>query len=79
MAEFALASYAAIFFFVIGLRLAWFRALDLNFPKWIFIFIVIAGVLSFVVVREPVKDRLLISAIWTSVMLVGFRFGRKIL
>ncbi len=78
MAEFALASYASIFFFLVGLRLALFREIDLNFQKLILIFVVIAGVLSFVFIREPVRNRLLISLIWTSVILVGFRFGKRI-
>jgi len=75
--KFTLISYASIFFFVIGLRGAFFHQFDLNFLKILLIFIVIATPLVFAFKAQPFQDRLLISAVWTSVIIIGFRFGKK--
>ena len=76
--RFALISYASIVFFVVGLRLAVFRKLDLNFVKLVLIFISVAVPLSFSFYSEPLLHRILISLVWTSLLAFGFRFGRKI-
>ncbi len=75
--RFTLISYASIFFFVVGLRGAFFRQFDLNLLKILFIFIAIATPLAFAFRTQPLQDRLLISGVWTSVIIIGFRFGRK--
>ncbi len=75
--KFTLISYAAITFFSIGLYLALFYRIDLNLFKLFLIFISVAVPLSISFVREPLQDRLLISLVWTSVIGLGFRFGRK--
>ncbi len=76
--RFTLISYASILFFVVGLRFALFRHFDLNLFKLIIIFTAIATPLSLSFLSEPVQNRLFISAIWTSVLVIGFRFGVKI-
>lgn len=75
--KFTLISYASIFFFVIGLRLALFRHFDLTLFKLVLIFIAVAIPLSFSLLKEPLRDRLLVSAVWTSAIGIGYRFGRK--
>ena len=75
--KFALISYASILFFTMGLRLALFRQMDLNFAKLALIFIVVSISLSVTFIAEPFWDRLFMSLIWTSLIGIGFRFGRK--
>ena len=67
-----------LFFFAIGLRLALFHHFDLNLFKLILIFITAAIPLSLSFLGEPLQDRLFISLVWTSVIGIGFRFGRKL-
>ena len=74
-----LISYESILFFMIGLRLALFRKIDLNLFKLILIFIVVWIPLLFIFIHQPIQDRLYISVIWTSVIGVGFQFGKKIM
>ena len=76
--RFTLISYAAILFFALGLRLALLHRFGLNLFKLLIIFTLVATALSFSLTRKPLQDRLLISVIWTSVIVTGFRFGRKI-
>ncbi len=76
--KFTLISYASIVFFALGFRLAFFQRFDSNFLKWVLIFIVVAVPLSFSFVNAPLQTRLFISVVWTSVIGIGFRFGRKI-
>ncbi len=78
MIEFTLASYASIFFFVVGLRLALFQEINLNFLKLILIFVAIAIPLSLIFMRVSVQNRLIVSVVWTSLIWIGFHFGKKI-
>jgi len=53
------------------------RPIGLNAFKLTLIFITVAVPLSLTFMGEPLQDRLWISLIWTSVIGLGFRFGRK--
>ncbi len=77
--KFTLISYAAIVFFVIGWRLSFFY--KANSLKWIHpaaLFVLTAFSLSLAFLQESFRNRFIISAIWTSVLWSGFRFGKKI-
>lgn len=76
--RFTLISYAAIFFFTIGMRMALAYHYDLNLLKLVLIFIAISIPLLIAFTHEPLRNRLIISAIWTSVIVSGVRFGRKV-
>jgi len=76
--KFTLISYASIVFFTMGLRLALLRQFDLSLLILPVLFILIAVSLSFSFIGEPFQDRLIISLVWTSVIAIGFRFGKKI-
>lgn len=76
--RFTFISYASIFFFVVGLRLALFNHFKFNFSKFIFIFLVVIATLSIVFIQKPVLDRLFISLIWSSLIGIGYRFGMKL-
>ena len=75
--KFALISYAAVAFFVIGLGLALTRK-TLDFLKLILIFSVVALFLSLSFTQELLLERLIISAVWTCVIGTGYRFGKKV-
>ena len=76
--NFALISYAAVMFFTLGLGLALSSPKSLNLLKFILIFLLMAFFLSLAFLKEPLRQRLMISFIWTAVLGTGFRFGRKI-
>ena len=76
--KFTLISYASILFFTVGLRLALLRQIDFNFVKLALIFVAVSIPLSLAFINQPVQDRLFMSLIWTSVIGVGFRFGKKV-
>ena len=76
--KFALISYAAIVFFTVGLRVSFFNRVNMNLLKLALIFVAVAVPLSFSLIHESLPSRLFVTLIWTSVIVVGFRFGKKI-
>jgi hypothetical protein len=76
--KFTLISYASIFFFTLGLRLAVSSELDLRVIQLFLIFAAVSLPLSLTFKSQPLYSRFLMSLTCTSLILTGFRFGRKI-
>lgn len=76
--RFALISYSSVFFFTLGLRLV-INQFDLRLLKLLLVFVVIAGLLSLIFIRESLQNRILISVVWTSLIGIGFRVGKRVL
>ncbi|HTL47065.1 MAG TPA: hypothetical protein VL688_03275 [Verrucomicrobiae bacterium] len=76
--RFGLTSYAAIFFFAAGLGFALSYAGSLKHTDFGLLFFFMAAALCFSFKSEPLQGRLIIAAIWASIVWAGFRFGRKI-
>ena len=76
--RFVLTSYSAVFFFAAGLGFALSYAKNLKRKDLALIFCLVAIVLSFSFKSESPQGRFIIALIWTSLLLAGFRFGKKI-
>ena len=77
--RFGLASYSAVFFFTVGLSFALACTNHLKYIELMIIFCLIAIALNFSFKSEPLQTRLIIAIIWTSILWIGFRVGKKLI
>ena len=78
--KFVLTSYAAIFFYTAGIGFALSKTNRVLRPfELILLFVLIAIALNLSFRSENLDSRLIIAGVWTSVLWIGFRFGRKII
>ncbi len=76
--KFTLISYAAAAFFSVGQGFAFLGNNKQKIVQLILIFLVMAIFYSALFRAGSVYDRIEVSLIWTSLLAMGYRFGRKI-
>ena len=76
--KFTLISYASVFFYSVGLGMAFSFANKIKLMQLTALFGIIFLALHFSFKAESFQTQFVITAIWTSIYWAGFRFGKKV-